>query len=206
MGIVGILQHKGHVTSRINLFLGPENDRIIIHNQRHTVDFESVVISLSATISMGCICTIAKEKKAQKLKKYVSFVGSESVDPDTVSVYSPPLSSNPQSPQSPIRIPHDLNHSIQMNGINEMNQFMRSPVLQHDTTPKPFSLSHLNMSGMDLVQLLSLNNTFLDNGEEEEVSFDGDDIGIINDLKMEMATENGMSPLDVSFAVLTPAN
>ena len=145
---------------------------------------------------MGCVYAISKlkkGKKATKIKQYVPFIESESTD--TVSACSPPMTES-QSPITMIKFPT----------IRSPDKSIKSPVPQFNPTPKPFTFSHLNMSGIDLVQLLSLNNTFLDNddGEDRDVAFDPEDLGIINDLKIEMTTQDGLSPLDLSFAVLTP--
>ncbi len=59
----------------------------------------------------------------------------------------------------------------------------------------------LNLSGTDLAQLLSLNHTFVDD-DDDEITFSGEEINIIQALQKELTNESECSSLNVSSTLM----
>ena len=148
---------------------------------------------------MGCVYAIykASKKKCQREHKtYTRF------DTPTTPFCTPPTILKRSIVTSPsiILTPTQIAQSIKQ---IEAIQMQQSPRTQCIIAAQNINLS--NLSGIDLVQLLSLNNTsFMD--ADKDVSFDIDEMDILQELQKEIdvKTENKHSSASTLSCSLTP--
>ena len=70
------------------------------------------------------------------------------------------------------------------------DRFKYCPPKKKEINASNHYLNISNLSRIDLVEFLSLNNTFIDGVNDEEIMFDGEEIDILKELENELKIEN----------------